>query len=260
MAIDRVKASAILDGSVTSADLDTNIDIAGTLDVTGTLTADSAGSVAGTFGIGTTSPGQTLEVNTGNDSNGIRIRRFSGSYYSDIVHTSSPEGLKFMVGNGSSVTERLRILGSGGITFNGDTAAANALDDYEEGVYTASITASSGSITLGYNQLKYTKIGRLVTVMGLLYVSSVSSPIGYATFNLPFTVSSGDNYSNRSAGTSHGSSWVSLNANQVDIVATESNSIAYFTDVSSSTATSASIATQFQAGTEFFVTFTYHTD
>ena len=32
-------------------------------------------------------------------------------------------------------TERLRILSSGGITFNGDTAAANALDDYEEGTF-----------------------------------------------------------------------------------------------------------------------------
>ena len=62
--------------------------------------------------------------------------------------------------------ERMRILESGGLTFNGDTAAANALDDYEEGTYTVTgYDASSGgnasSTTItGY----YTKIGRQVTV------------------------------------------------------------------------------------------------
>ena len=35
--------------------------------------------------------------------------------------------------------EKARIINSGGITFNGDTAAANALDDYEEGTWTPSI-------------------------------------------------------------------------------------------------------------------------
>jgi hypothetical protein len=38
-----------------------------------------------------------------------------------------------------SVTERMRILAGGGLTFNGDTAAANALDDYEEGTWTMGI-------------------------------------------------------------------------------------------------------------------------
>ena len=32
--------------------------------------------------------------------------------------------------------EKARILESGGIAFNGDTAAANGLDDYEEGTWT----------------------------------------------------------------------------------------------------------------------------
>ena len=175
MALDKLKSSA----------LDTNIDVAGTLDVTGTLTADSAGSVGGTFGIGTTSPGQTLEVNTGNDSNGIRIRRFSGSYYSDIVHTSSPEGLKFMVGSGSSVTERLRILGSGGVTFNGDTAAANALDDYEEGAFVPAYSAASS--TLGATG-RYTKIGRIVTIQVSISAVQSGTTFGQIT-GFPFAIS-----------------------------------------------------------------------
>ena len=37
---------------------------------------------------------------------------------------------------GAAGQERMRILSGGGLTFNGDTAAANALDDYEEGTWT----------------------------------------------------------------------------------------------------------------------------
>ena len=56
--------------------------------------------------------------------------------------------------------EKLRILPTGGITFNGDTAAANALYDYEEGDWTP--TLSQGSPTYVTQVGKYTKIGELV--------------------------------------------------------------------------------------------------
>ena len=46
---------------------------------------------------------------------------------------------------------------SDGICFGSDTAAANALDDYEEGTYTPT---SGASLTVSY--ANYTKIGRLV--------------------------------------------------------------------------------------------------
>lgn len=45
--------------------------------------------------------------------------------------------------------------GSGGIQFNGDTAAANALDDYEEGSWTPSGIVATA---------RYTKIGNIVTL------------------------------------------------------------------------------------------------
>lgn len=55
-------------------------------------------------------------------------------------------------------------LASGGIQFNGDTAAANALDDYEEGTFTPTIigatTAGVGTYTAQAG--RYTKVGRLV--------------------------------------------------------------------------------------------------
>jgi hypothetical protein len=56
---------------------------------------------------------------------------------------------------------------TGGIQFNGDTAAANALDDYEEGAWTPVLTfATAGNLSVAYSvQLgSYTKIGDKVTV------------------------------------------------------------------------------------------------
>ena len=77
---------------------------------------------------------------------------------------------------------------SGGV-YLGGTGAANKLDDYEEGTYTAAITCgTSGTITLNTatDTASYTKIGDLVSVQGLLIVASVSSPVGYFKISLPF--------------------------------------------------------------------------
>jgi hypothetical protein len=83
--------------------------------------------------------------------------------------------------------------GSGGIQFNGDTAAANALDDYEEGSSAATITTTTGTVTLDsdYDTLYYTKIGNICNVRGNIRVDSVGSPTGDINLNgLPFTSSS----------------------------------------------------------------------
>ena len=63
----------------------------------------------------------------------------------------------------------------------GGTGSANALDDYETGTFTITMTPnSSGSITLGssYDLLAYVKIGNLVHIQGRVYIDSVSSPSG----------------------------------------------------------------------------------
>ena len=58
---------------------------------------------------------------------------------------------------------------AGGLTFNGDTAAANALDDYEEGNWTPSFS-SGGWSGLTVNTAKYVKIG--AQVFAQCYVSA----------------------------------------------------------------------------------------
>ena len=106
-----------------------------------------------------------------------------------IEYTHSSNQMYFKVND----AERLRILDGGGITFNGDTATANALDDYEEGTYEPTLTgATSGSFnTASYTHLAYTKIGRLVHIQGYLNIGSESSCVGSITMSLPFTCVSG---------------------------------------------------------------------
>ena len=68
--------------------------------------------------------------------------------------------------NGS---ERMRLLSGGGITFNGDSAAANALDDYEEGTWTPTYSSvvSMGTVTGITNASgDYVKIGQMVHLRG----------------------------------------------------------------------------------------------
>ena len=78
----------------------------------------------------------------------------------------------------SSPTERMRITSTGqmrlagaGITFNGDTATANELDDYEEGTWTPVLSFGGGSVGISYTTAPvgyYTRIGRLVYASTLL--------------------------------------------------------------------------------------------
>jgi hypothetical protein len=91
---------------------------------------------------------------------------------------------------GGAYTEKARFLAGGGLTFNGDTAAANALDDYEEGTWTMGVSFGGASVGATYvnNQGRYTKIGRQVNAMGYMAFSSKGSSTGDATLTgLPFT-------------------------------------------------------------------------
>jgi hypothetical protein len=105
--------------------------------------------------------------------------------------------IAFLTGSPSS-TIRARI-DDDGLKFGADTAAANALDDYEEGTWTMGIAfdGASAGVTYSFNTGTYTKIGRQVTVTGRLLLSSKGSSTGGAAITgLPFTIAnSQSNYS-----------------------------------------------------------------
>jgi len=145
-------------------------------------------------GSGSGNEGITIYTGTSNTGGLTFADGTSGSqaYEGQISYEHSDNSMRFAVNGG---TERMRILSSGGITFNGDTAAANALDDYEEGTWTVGWTSTSNtfnpSTTTGY----YTKVGNLVTISYHAYLSGAptinASANGFSFTGLPFTSSSG---------------------------------------------------------------------
>jgi len=108
-----------------------------------------------------------------------------------IVFSTTPDG-------SGTPTEKLRILSGGGITFNGDTAAANALDDYEEGTWTPAFYTYSGVTTssISIASAIYTKIGNICHIHAKLACTLSSLPAQTVTITgLPFASVASNTYS-----------------------------------------------------------------
>jgi hypothetical protein len=90
-------------------------------------------------------------------------------------------------GTGNSSTIRASFLNGGGLSFNGDTAAANALDDYEEGTFTPTVSAGTTNTQTFDQNGRYTKIGRMVYVEFLLQYSGAGTSAHMQFSGLPFT-------------------------------------------------------------------------
>ena len=137
---------------------------------------DSSGNV----GIGTSSPttqaGKTLHLHNNDGQQRLHLTtNNTGSAAEDgldIILEHNTDGNAHILNHetngdlklGAGNAERVRILSTGGLTFNGDTAQANALDDYEEGTW-APILGSSGGADFPAgpdNRGWYTRIGDLV--------------------------------------------------------------------------------------------------
>ena len=83
--------------------------------------------------------------------------------------------------------------------------ASNLLDDFEEGTYTYAMTTAGGgtvSNRSGYNKLAYTKIGRMVNVVGKIETSGLgdfASQNGDIRLSLPFAIGNFDDFSEQFA-------------------------------------------------------------
>ena len=65
---------------------------------------------------------------------------------------------------------------AGGVLFGTDTAAANTLDDYEEGTWTPTVVSGTGVSMGTIHENHYTKIGRVVTLCACFNVECSSTP------------------------------------------------------------------------------------
>jgi len=183
------------------------------------LRIDSAQNV----GISTATPLSGLHISDGTNAGSPQNANRAATLMIDAGATASAD-LQFMVRNGYNshiffgdaadpnigmlyydhtnndmafnvnAGEKVRFISEGGITFNGDTAAANALDDYEEGSFTPVLTwdtPSNGSVSYQARTATYIKIGRKVTIhlelrLNIVAQNSASLPLVITGFPYNF--------------------------------------------------------------------------
>jgi hypothetical protein len=134
----------------------------------------------GNVGIGTSSPDSNLHIkNTGADA---KLTIETSDSYDAIINLSAASGemtfgydrtsdsMLFCASDNILSGERFRI-SPNGVTFNGDTAAANALDDYEEGTFTPTV-AGDATGAFSATRGEYTKVGNIVTFRLIATISS----------------------------------------------------------------------------------------
>ena len=142
-----------------------------------------------------TTPSVSIKVDLANGKNGgsidfVRVSNYQSSAASDSA-------IVFKPAKNDTPTEVVRITedyvrlhsNSSGIQFNSDTAAANALDDYEEGTFTASL-ANVSAPTYEAQGGTYTKIGRVVhgtITIGVASGLDTSDGSAVNITGLPFT-------------------------------------------------------------------------
>jgi hypothetical protein len=171
----------------------------------------------GNVGIGTSAPTNLLTVSSATDTYAeIKTTVVDGDAllgFSNTGDANSAWGIgrrntgEFWIANytanflGGTRTVPFQIASTGiveissGIKFPATQVAsadANTLDDYEEGTWTMGVSFGGASVgvTISANTGTYTKIGRQVTLNGLLSLSSKGSSTGAALITgLPFTIS-----------------------------------------------------------------------
>jgi len=191
-----VTGSSVVDGTVEAADLATavNNDIAD--GVAGKATADLAlpkagGAMTGAITTNSTFDGVdvatrdgilTTTTATANDA----LPKAGGTMTGTIAGFTSTGIDDNATSTAITIDSAEHVSLAHGIGFNGDTAAANALDDYEEGTFTPTVNATAVS----YNSQvgKYTKIGNTVHIDCYINIASITTTtLTDLILGLPFT-------------------------------------------------------------------------
>lgn len=144
----------------------------------------------GTPASGTLTNCTGLPISTGVSGLGSNVATFlatpsSANLIAAVTDETGTGGLVF-ANAPTLVAPTLGVASATSITFGQD-----ALNYYDEGTWTPSFTLGSGSVTYATQTGHYTRIGRQVTVSGLITLASRSSPGGTVDIaGLPFAPSS----------------------------------------------------------------------
>ena len=175
----------------------------------------------GKMGVGTASPNHRLTLHnsgtgtfdalniTSGLTNSVGLQFGIDSASNVFFWHTANGGIKFATNN----VERARVTNNG-ITFNGDTAADNALNDYEQGTWNPTIAFGGSSTGVSYSERQgiYVKIGNLVWASIVISLTNNGSGTGDVSITLPFTV--GSNSENRGIGTlAYFAGFAGLNSN-----------------------------------------------
>ena len=199
-------------------------------DITGALTVDTTTLVANAagytdkVGVGTATPAATLHIkgsgrvdgdynlfdfykDNGSTRLGYLLFRDDGANYLNVnsnqpLYLSTNNTVKVQVETSGDVkinTGNLVMGTSGkGIDFSATanssgTMTSELLNDYEEGTWTPTFTASSGTLTTVTSvSANYTKIGRRVSIDIDFFFSNIGTATGVLFLTLPFTRSGTD--------------------------------------------------------------------
>lgn len=214
MAITKLNSLAIPDNTIVEADLSyplTNFSSTGiddnatstaiTIDATEQVSTAShilAGGnlTVGTDGTVTGAEGAQIDLR-GNDGTATQMYLDVAGSFNRMFTVSDNVNFQLgqLAGTGGDVQffaggSRKAKFDSDGLKFNNDTAAANALDDYEEGTWTPVLSASGGGSFTYFNQHGfYTKVGNIVHLTFWIQLGAPSSPSGNAHISgIPFAV------------------------------------------------------------------------
>ena len=177
-------------------------------------------------------------------------------------YSGTSTGLEIGVSGNNRLTiwadgaQRLRV-DSDGLKFGTDSAAANALDDYEEGTFNFDITFGGSDTGVTYlNRLgNYTKIGRQVTCQGWIRLANKGTATGNAAIKgLPFTIGTGAQfYNGGSIGYIGGISF----ADQISCYALQGDNGYELVESSNAGVLSSITDADFTSSAEIMVSFTY---
>ena len=165
---------------------DGNVTMGGNLTVSGAFTSQGIDDNADATAITIESDEDITITKQGTGTTDVRFENSSNSFGGNIKYDHNVGNMIFEVHNG----ERARFRSDGGICFNGDTDAVNALDDYEEGTATLSFSSSGSTFQYSYQIAFYTKIGRMVNLVCYMQLDGGGNSFSGNTVNitgLPFT-------------------------------------------------------------------------
>lgn len=207
-----------------------NVDVEGSLDVTGTAKVNSfiAGATStpqanveikdatgGELRLSTSEPSMVandvagkITWNAPDEGSGTQANIVAGeisliatNFWDATKYTPSAIVFKTCPLNGPAIVEAARFNSSGNLAFpsgqgidfsaTSGTGTSELFDDYEEGTWTPTVSANSGTITSYSATGKYTKIGRLVNLsFSITITNNGTGSSALFVANLPFTAAS----------------------------------------------------------------------